>query len=274
MSRRRVALLVLPLLAVARPAAAQRGTTRGISFTVDTATDGETVAGILSQLSLRVTYSGGRGRIDVLARLPRPAVQAKWVTLAPTSAVPGDYYLFDSTQVVHVRPASKTFSRYQLADLSFNYEGLRDRWPFFRYDPYRPDTLPAGGQTTRGTSGNFSVFWHSELMRDTSCTGANFGKCLVKELARGRVDVVGAPAEELGVVRWIGPTHALARITGLDSIRDAPIRLTEVGHWKAASGDSVVNVGAVRFLSGLHETAVDPLTLVLPHGYVERVRMP
>jgi hypothetical protein len=37
----RVALLVLALLAVARPAAAQRSATRVITYTVDTATDGE-----------------------------------------------------------------------------------------------------------------------------------------------------------------------------------------------------------------------------------------
>lgn len=94
-------LALIGLVPVVCPAAAQRGPLPGIAFTVDTATDTEIVNGILSSLRLKVAFANGRGRIDVLARATRPAVQFKWVTFARTSAAPGDYYLFDSTSYVH-----------------------------------------------------------------------------------------------------------------------------------------------------------------------------
>jgi hypothetical protein len=270
----RVAFVLLALLTVARSVAAQPRTLRGITYTVDTTTvdttsEGRIVAGILDPLSLRVTYAEGRGRIDVLARAARPAVRIKWITVALNSALPGDYYLFDSAEVLHVRPGSKTFSRYTLADVSHNYEGRRDRWPFFRYDPERPNTLAGGTRPNEGTRSDFTVFWHAELTRDTTCTGAEYGKCLVRELARGRADVHVAPAEEGGVVRWVGPTRALAMISDLDSLIGAPIRLTAVEYWKAASGDGVAFLGAIRFFTGLRKIDVNPATLELPRGYTE-----
>ena len=158
-------LALIGLAPVVCPAAAQRGPLRGITFTVDTATDGEIVSGILSSLRLKVAFADGRGRIDVLARATRPTVQFKWVTFARTSAVPGDYYLFDSTSYVHVRPASRTYTRYVLAAASHNYQGRRDQWPFFRYDPEKPDTLRGAARSTTGSRGDYTVFWHTELTR-------------------------------------------------------------------------------------------------------------
>lgn len=275
----RLAFVLLALLPVARRVPAQSLTVRGITYTVDTTTidttsEGRIVAGILDPLALRVTYAGGRGRIDVLARTARPAVRIKWITLALNSAMPGDYYLFDSAEVLHVRPGSKTFSRHALADVSYNYEGRRDRWPFFGYDPERPDTLAGGARPNEGTRSDFTVFWHAELTRDTTCTGAEFGKCLVRELARGRAEVHMAPAEEGGVVRWVGPTHALAMIGGLDNLIGAPIRFTAVEYWKAPTGDGVAFLGAIRFVTGLRKVDVNPATLELPRGYTETPRPP
>jgi hypothetical protein len=40
-----------------------------------------------------------------------------------------DYYLFDSTGFVLVRPQAKTFSTFALTDASFNFENRRDGWP-------------------------------------------------------------------------------------------------------------------------------------------------
>lgn len=275
------ALVLLALLPLARQATAQPGTLRGITYTVDTTnyvvdttTGGRIVAGILDPLALRVTYADGRGRIDVLARTTRPAVRFKWITLALNSAAPGDYYLFDSTQVLHVRPRSRAFTRYALAHVSHNYEGRRDGWPFFRYDAERPETLAAGERTKEGTRSDFTVFWHAELTRDTTCTMPDFGKCLVRELARGRADVRMAPAEEGGVVRWVGPTRALAMMSALDSLVGAPIRLTAVEYWKMPSSDGVAFLGAVRFFTGVRRVTVSPTTLSLPPGYTEQRRLP
>jgi hypothetical protein len=269
-----VAFALLALLPVSGRPAVQPGTLRGITYTVDTPSGGDIVGGILDPLALRVTYAEGKGRIDVLARAARPAVRVKWITVALNPALPGDFYLFDSAEVVHVRPDSKTFSRYALADVSHNYEGQRDRWPFFGYDPEKPSTLGAGPGPEEGTRSDFTVFWHAELMRDANCSGAASGKCLLRELARGRADVRAAPAEQGGVLRWIGPTRALAMIGGLDSLAGAPVRLTSIQHWKAPSGDGVAFLSAIRFFTGLRKVDVDPATLELPDGYAELVYAP
>jgi hypothetical protein len=269
-----VAFALLALLPVSGRPAAPPGTLSGITYTVDTTSGGDIVAGILDPIALRVTYAEGKGRIDVLARATRPAVRVKWITVALNSASPGDYYLFDDAEVVHVRPGSKTFSRYTLADVSHNHEGQRDRWPFFGYDPEKPGTLGAGPGPEEGTRSDFTVFWHAELMRDASCSGAASGKCLLRELARGRADVRSAPAEQGGVLRWIGPTRALATIGGLDSLVDAPVRLTSIQHWKAPSGDGVAFLSAIRLFTGLRRVDVDPAALELPDGYMEIVLAP
>jgi hypothetical protein len=262
-------LFALAFLPAGPRAAAQRPTQRGITYTVDTTTDGNIVAGILDPLVLRVTWADGRGRIDVLARIERPAVRFKWLALALNPARAGDYYLFDSSQVVGVHPSTKTFTRYALSDVTYNYEGRRDGWPFFRFDPEHPDTLAGGVRPTEGTRSDFTMFWHAELMRDTSCTGPNFGKCLVREVARGRADARAAPAEQSGVLRWIGPTRALARISALDSLGGTPIRLTAIQYWRAQGSDDVAVLTVARFLTGLREIDVDPATLKLPVGYTE-----
>ena len=62
----RVALCaLLALVSVSTAAGAQqRGTVRGITYTVDTASDGQVLAGIFSSLQLKVAYADGRGRIN------------------------------------------------------------------------------------------------------------------------------------------------------------------------------------------------------------------
>ena len=95
-----------------------------------------------------------------------------------------------------------------------------------------------------------------------------FGHCLVRELARGRDDVRDAPANDLGIARWFGPTRALARIAGLDRLLGAPIRITAIGYWKE-SDDRVAHVASIRFLLGLEEVTIAPTRLTLPRGYRE-----
>jgi len=109
-------LAVIVLQPFLRPALAQSGTVRGITFTVDTAMGYGPVASMLGRLALKVTYAGTRGRIDVLARSERPAVRAKWVILSPSAISPGDYFLFDSTGFTLVRPAKKNFTPFRLAN--------------------------------------------------------------------------------------------------------------------------------------------------------------
>jgi hypothetical protein len=96
----------------------------------------------------------------------------------------------------------------------------------------------------------------------------SFGHCLVRELARGRDDVRDGPAEELGIARWFGPTRALSRIAGLDSLVGAPIRVTAIGYWKG-SDERVLHVPSIKFLLRLAQVTIDPARLTLPRGYSE-----
>lgn len=252
-------------------ALAQARTIHGVAFVVDTARYGGPIDAILNVTALKVTYAGTRGRVDVLARTKGPAVRAKWVILSPSMAMPGDYYLFDGTGFILVRPAKKQFSSFKLADVSFNYEGRRDGWPFFRFDPYEPEILSDESlRASERPHGDFSIYWHAELMRDTSCKGPAYGRCQIGELARGRAIVVYAPPEELAVTRWFGPAEALARIGGLDSLVGRPIHLVSIGQWKApAGGDSVTTITTIRFLSNLRVVTVHPAMLTLPRGFKE-----
>lgn len=240
----------------------------GIAFTVDTATGRDYADGVLSLLRFKVWFAGGRGRIDVEARATRAPVRFKWVTFAQPTAIVGDYYLFDSTSFTHVRPASRSYVRYTLSGATFNYQMRREGWPFFRHDPETPSVA---GWAARGTRGDYTVFWHTELTRDTSCTDMAFGHCLVRELARGREDVSDAPASELGVIRWFGATRALASITGLTSLTGAPIRVTAIGYWKRGDDDAAA-LPSIRFLLNFRPADVDPAKLALPKGYNRRRR--
>src|ERR1043165_3390131 len=76
----------------------------GVRFSVDTS------AALVSMLGARVEFAAGRGRIDVSTVASRPARSVNGVTIGPPIARAGDYYLFDSTGYVVVRPSSRTFS--------------------------------------------------------------------------------------------------------------------------------------------------------------------
>jgi len=262
----RLVLTATVLQPVLRPALVQSDTTQGITFTFDTATGYGTLGALLGQLAIRVTYAGAQGRVDVLARAERPAVRSRWVTLAPWAVAPGDYFLLDSTSVTLVQPARKKRTHFRLAEVSFNYQGRKDRWPFFPYDGVDADTLP-GRKHVAGLRGDFTIYWHAELMRDTSCTSAARGSCEIRGLTLGRTTITDGPAELLSVARWFGPAAALARIAGLHTLIDRAIHLTAIGHWTAVSGGGITNLSADRFLSGLRIVRVDPKTLMLPRGY-------
>ena len=261
----RLAFTAIVLQPGFHPAPAQSRPVQGITYTVDTATGYGPLGAMLGQLALRVTYAGTRGRIDVVARAERPAIRSRWVILAPLAVAAGDYFLFDSTSFVLVRPSRKDLVRFGLADVSFNYESRRDRWPMFGPEGLDADTIP-GRDRVRGWRGDFTIYWHAELMRDTSCTSWARGNCEIRGLSLGRTTVVAAPAELLSIARWFGPTAALARIAGLQTLIDRPIHLTAIGYWTAPGG-GVTQLTANRFLSSLRQVTVDPKTLTLPRGY-------
>lgn len=239
-------------------AGAQVAGIQGITFVVDTSPELTPHGpGVVKPLGLQVTFAANRGRIDVRARPTRPALKVGEVVAAPSLAAPGDYYLFDSTGFILVRPATKQFSTFRISDAAFNYEGRRDGWPqFFRFAPTRTDTVADTSSPLLMQHGEQRLYWHLDVVKDTSC---GLGGCSIEELARGRTTVADAPAAELIVVRWFGPAQALAEIPGgIGRLLDKPIRVTTVS---AITG--------VHRLRDLRPATVDPALLTLQSDFVE-----
>lgn len=253
------------LLLLGQSLGAQPATKRALTFTVDTTTYGNIVESSLSSLWLKVTYDGQRGRIDVLDRVRRPAVRLGWLLLTPPKLAQGDYFLFDSSRFVHVRPTERAFAVYPLRDVAYNFQDRRDGWPFFKRHPGTATVAPGTANASRRV--DLGSYWHSEWVRDTSCWGAAFGQCLVRGLARGRGEAADVPPTFIGLIRWIGPTLSLAAIGARDTLLGKPIRATMINQWTAFGGDSVVTITTARFATGVRLEAVHDTLFQLPNGF-------
>jgi hypothetical protein len=245
------------LLTLAPEAHAQASELQGIAFTVDTTPEVTPQGpGPILPLGLQVMWVGTRGRIDVITRPARPIVRVGDVTVGLSPAVAGDYYLFDSTGFVLVRPATKQYSILQISDAAFNYEGRRDGWPaFFPFAPTRVDTVTANSASTN-EHGEQRIYWHVDVVKDTLCT---LGGCSVEELARGRTTVADAPVAELIVARWFGPAQALGELSGgVARLLDKPIRVTTVSP-----------ITGIHRIRDLRRTSIAPASLVVPPDFVE-----
>lgn len=230
---------------------------RGITFAVDTTPEVTPPGpGPVRPLGMRVTWAGGRGRIDIQSRPHRPVMKIGDVTVGRSQAEPGDYYLFDSTGFVLVRPAMRQYSALQISDAAFNYEGRRDGWPaFFSFAPTRVDTVRADSTITR-EHGEQRIYWHVDIAKDTVCTA---GGCSIEELARGRTTIADAPVAELIVARWFGPAQALGEIPGgISRLIDKPIRVTTVSP-----------VTGIHLIRDLRPTDISRASLTVPPDFVE-----
>lgn len=242
------------LVPLTSDAYAQGSDIRGISFAVDTTPAfGLEGPGPIKSLGLKVTWAETRGRVDVLSRPVRPFIKIGDATVGQSLAVPGDYYLFDSTGFVLVRPATKQYSIFRISDAAFNYEGRRDGWPaFFPLVPNRVDTIPADSAATQ-MHGEQRMYWHADITKDTVCT---VGGCSIEELARGRTIIADAPLAELVVARWFGPAQALGEMPGgVSRLLDKPIR--------------VLSWGGIHRLRDLRATSVSRSSLTVPADFVE-----
>ncbi len=247
-----------------------RPTLRGIAFSIDSGREAPpppevvkrfgTPPELITQILGTVVFAGGRGRLDVAAVARRtPAIRIEGIVLAAPLAKAGDYYLFDSTGFVLVRPATRTFSSFQIADDRFNYEGRRDGWPaWFPLKRTSVDTIgaAAAGAVMR-QHGAYPVYWHADI-KD-------------RALARGRFTIVDAPPGELAAVRWFAATRALAALMMKgDTLGRATPTVTALGLW-AEAVDTVppTAIIEVRPFTSLRRTAVSVERLVLPVGYTE-----
>ena len=234
----------------------------GFRFTVDTVGETGPNAGVLAAVRGAVTFVAGRGRLDVIAVRRAPTLSVRGVRIAAPLAAPGDYYLFDSAGAVLVHPTTRTFSRLALADGSYNYEERRDGWPAaFQMEPTRPDTLRGASAVSArvATHGPVPIYWHLDLKAVPPSPP-------IRIIARGRVQLVDAPAGEASVARWFGAAEALATLpSGVAATRGAPLRVTAVVALQPpGDSTSVVNLVTQVPLTDLAPAAVDRSRLVPP----------
>ena len=81
-----------------------------------------------NHVAMAVESAARRGRLDIVAVDSAAPVLRNGLNLAPLG-VRGDYYLFDSTSFVLVRPASKTFAIFAIVDAAYNFNDGREGWP-------------------------------------------------------------------------------------------------------------------------------------------------
>jgi hypothetical protein len=207
-----------------------------------------------------VEFANGRGRLDVTAVRQLPPVALNGVTVAAPLAKPGDYYLFDNTGFILVRPATRTFSSFVFTRAELNHTGALLPGAFMFYPTgIDSDTLLASDSKRLKQHVPVSIHWH--MQRPNS-----------RELyARGWLELPDVPAIEAGAARWFEVAAALAtRPGGVSTLAPGGLEVTSVVllHRRDVHTSEVVYL---EMLTPLDVTAVgvDPVRLVLPTGYEE-----
>jgi hypothetical protein len=237
----------------------------GITYVIDTA-DAGPARGVLKTFAGVVVFAAGRGRLDIIERRASPVILVDGVPIADPLGGPGDYYLFDSTAFILVRPAARTFSSFSLTDAAYNYTNDREGWPkWFEFHPIRPDTVapsrPAAGRMTQ--HGPIHMYWHLDLDQ---------GAPSFQIRAAGRLTVDDAPAGEVSVVRWFGPSQALAnmRVVSSGLLGGSAFGVTSVAPLRAPGENrAATNLITQHSILRLEPVVVDLSRLVLPDGFTE-----
>src|SRR3954454_6457176 len=79
----------------------------GIEYRIPANVEATLFARTFTGFDAIVTFAAGRGRLDMVANPASPALVAQGVSVAPPLATPGEYYLFDSTGFILVRPSQR-----------------------------------------------------------------------------------------------------------------------------------------------------------------------
>ncbi|HEY4307636.1 MAG TPA: hypothetical protein VGM82_24390 [Gemmatimonadaceae bacterium] len=211
-----------------------------------------------------VTFAAGRGRLDIVTNPPRPELVAEGVSVAPPLAMPGDYYLFDSTGFILVRPNQRTFSPFVIADHEFNYENLRNAWPSaFGFRPegsFRIDTLSSQMSGNVARHEPTRIYWILKMGQNPPAFPTS---------AFGRLGIADAPPGESGIARWIGPTEVLADMAHRGAVvNEQKVELTTVVPLGAPQHD-VISFSQKQNIECLRPANVDLTMLVLPSGFRE-----
>lgn len=212
-----------------------------------------------------VTFAAGRGRLDMVTNPAAPELVTSDVSLAPPLARPGEYYLFDSTGFILVRPNEKTFSSFVIADHEFNFDERRNGWPSeFAFTPsgtLKVDTLGVSS----GSSGVVRheptrVYWILKMGPTLPTFPHN---------AVGRLAIADAPPGEGGIARWIGPTEALADMAYRGAVVDEErVGLTSIAPLDPPQRSSIALMQRQN-IQCFSTTEIDLSRLVLPSDFSE-----
>ncbi len=236
----------------------------GIRFSIDTSAKYTSWRGVLSRVAGAVEFANGRGRLDVTATSHTANVSLGDVIIGEPLARPGDYYLFDNTGYILVRPATRTFLAFVFTRADFNHTGALLPGAFLMYPtPNRIDTLFAGNRGERRQHAPVSIHWH---MQPRGVGGFDH------MYARGWLELADAPAIEAGVARWFEVAAALATTPGgVNALSPDGVEITSVALLRQP-GMTKSSVPYLEMLAPLHVVAVDvaPTRLVLPTTYKEQ----
>ena len=232
----------------------------GLRFSFDTVDITPNWRGALTRLAGTVEFAAGRGRLTVTAVRPGPPMAVNGVAIGSPLAAPGDYYLFDTTEFVLVRPSHRTFMRFSLTRADYNQTGRLLPGAFLmRYTPCSTDTLAVERVTQHAP---ISIHWHLDSLDERGP---------VRLYARGWLEIADAPAIEAGVARWFGVATALAnRPNGIGALARTNLQLTAVALLRTSEArEPYLRYSALLRPLGLAAVKIDPMRLLLPGGYTE-----
>src|SRR5205085_2426101 len=137
----------------------------GVRFGIDTTETSAPATGLFSMFAGRIEFAAGRGRIDVSAIAFKPTRSVNDVTIGPPLAQTGDYYLFDSTGYILVRPSSRTFSSVSFTASTYRHGNVREPWDgLFEFGAERREDIPASDTARLTQHGPFGVRWHLDRL--------------------------------------------------------------------------------------------------------------
>ena len=237
----------------------------GIEYHIPPNTEAKLFAHTFTGFDAVVTFAAGRGRMDMVANPASPELVTEGVSVAPPLGTAGEYYLFDSTGFILVRPSQRTFSSFVIADHEFNYENRRDGWPSeFAFTPsgsLKIDTLgarPLDRHVIR--HGPTRVYWIFKMGMTTPMPAVN---------AVGRLSIADAPPGEGGIARWIGPTEALAEMAQRSAVVDErKVELISVVPLQPPQRGSI-DLSQRQNIQCLRTTDIDLAKLALPSDFRE-----
>lgn len=235
-------------------------TVSGIRFSVDTADLPSPAQGVLGGFVGFAEIASGRGRLNVVA-MRRRALSVRGITLSSPTATPGDYYLFDSTGFILVRPGAKTYSTFPVARSWIHLGSARDSSEgFMDFVGIRFDTLPPASPANLRQHQSFTLRWHLDRRRSADSP--------VAVLARGWVEVADAPAGDASAVRFFGAAAALEALSaGTDSLLSADLQVTSAVVLNSPDRRAPLNLIVLHRLKELTRITMDASRLVLPAGF-------